>query len=163
LRFSGRATRSAETKPLDLRYGGWVNFHLKFGPDPGTEDCDTALIGQVDLFWAAEITTGVLATNWTKWDTFVPYEFPTDGTWTLVTRELPVEAHSKGTRIMFKQSVFVAKRDHFAIDDLVVGFSSDECVRVCVCAWLIFIFQFISSSPSPNSFDITFVLLLLAS
>lgn len=74
----------------------------------------------MDLLWAAEAEGGALATNWTAWETFAPAYFPTDGSFSLVTRELPAAAHSKGTRFKFVQAVFVARRDHFAIDDFVV-------------------------------------------
>ena len=120
LRFSGKNSRWAETKGLDVRHGGWVNFWLKFGPDgpKASPDCDTAFVGDVQLWYAVEEEDGVMAKNWTRWAEFSPTYYPSDGRWNLERHELPREAWCKATRLRFDQPSFVDRRDHFAIDDL---------------------------------------------
>eukprot|EP00615_Pteridomonas_danica_P000406 CAMPEP_0114334156 /NCGR_PEP_ID=MMETSP0101-20121206/4191_1 /TAXON_ID=38822 ORGANISM="Pteridomonas danica, Strain PT" /NCGR_SAMPLE_ID=MMETSP0101 /ASSEMBLY_ACC=CAM_ASM_000211 /LENGTH=933 /DNA_ID=CAMNT_0001465329 /DNA_START=255 /DNA_END=3061 /DNA_ORIENTATION=- len=148
LRFSGSDDRWAVTAPLDLQYGGFLNFRLKFAPEgsAATEDCNSAFIGNVDLYYAAEEEPGVLNNNFTKWKSFIVTEYPLDGRcsflfthkfifqitkklkkkhvlfcWVkveLISLSLPKSAWSAGTRFMFDQAVFVDRMDHFAIDDM---------------------------------------------
>lgn len=131
LRFSGKTKRWAETMPMDVRYGGYLNFRLKFAPEgeAATEDCNSAFSGDVDLLYAAvdsenddpagtTLATPVLATNWTRWKTFQVTTFPTDGRWSFLSLKLPRAARSSGTRFKFNQPVFEDKRDHFAVDDM---------------------------------------------
>jgi len=131
LRFSGKTERRASTFPMDVRFGGYVNFRLKFAPEGqgATEDCNSAFSGDVDLWYAAldplllnpnasKLADQPLSHNWTRWKTFVVTSFPSDGRWTFQSLKLPKEAWSQGTRFMFDQPSFEDKRDHFAVDDV---------------------------------------------
>ena len=142
LRFSGKRQRWAVTQPLDVRGGGYVSFRLKFGPEgaAASADCDTAYIGDVYLYYATPSTVdGGLNNTWVKLESFVPTFYPTDGRWNWVSLNIPAQAVSPGTRFKFDQPIFVDRRDHFAIDDLVRVFTWAHvllCVRVAEGSFL---------------------------
>jgi len=127
--FNGVLKRNAITKPLDMSYGGTVNFHLKFAPIVKNEDdvlCKTAFGGDIHLSYCTNVTSvskpdnqteHTCVGNWVKFGSYVVYQYRYDY-FSPISAELPEDGWSNNTMFMWNQPFFENKRDYWALDDI---------------------------------------------
>jgi len=61
LHFSGADNRRATTLPLDVRFGGHVDFKLMMAPDDSYDSCKQAFLGTVELHFMVDPSATILS------------------------------------------------------------------------------------------------------
>ncbi|GFH60768.1 hypothetical protein CTEN210_17244 [Chaetoceros tenuissimus] len=115
--FSGVSERFAETKDLDLRYGGKVQFYLKLAPVVENElatECKSAFSGDVGLAYSTN-----QGESWTVIRIYPLWKYRGDS-FQMIEESIPELAMSPSTRLKFYQESFDPQRDFFALDDVQV-------------------------------------------
>ena len=113
--FSGVRFRNAETKDLDMRYGGLIFFAIKFAPIVDNElstSCKPAYGGDVTLSYSVD--------DGKSWETIASYPVwkyrkPYFST---LEEVIPKSAERQNVRFKWNQPVFDTKRDFWALDDV---------------------------------------------
>lgn len=122
--FSGVNQRFAETKDLDLRYGGKVQFYLKLAPVAENElatECKSAFSGDVSLAYSTN-----QGESWTVIRTYPLWKYRGDS-FQMIEEGIPEMAMTPLTRLKFYQESFDPQRDFWAIDDVqVLSFFNPE-------------------------------------
>lgn len=115
LTFNGEYERSAETKDVDLRSGGWIEAQLFIAPigyDVLHPFCKTTYGSYIAVEYSIDGgQTFVNMYNFDGWkyrqDNFFPIKF-----------EVPEEAKKAHVRFKFKQYAFEGARDNWALDNV---------------------------------------------
>lgn len=113
--FMGVNERYAETKDLNLEFGGHLQFHLKFAhvvDNELTVSCKTAFSGDVSLKYS--LNQGV---SWEKLRHYPVWKYRNEN-FIFIKEVLPEEAWSKSVRFKWEQEKFDPQRDYWAMDDL---------------------------------------------
>jgi hypothetical protein len=113
--FSGVRFRNAETRDLDMRYGGAIYFAIKFAPIVENElatPCKPAYGGDVTVSYSVD--------NGESWEVFVSYPVwkyrkPYFST---LEEVIPKAAEREKVRFKWEQPLFDSKRDFWALDDV---------------------------------------------
>lgn len=135
LRFGGDYLRFAETQDVDVRGGGQLEAELFLPPigyDAFNPLCKTGYIGTVLVDYS--INGG---RNWTELAAYEPALYRADAFFP-VTLPLPTEALTAATRFRFRQPVFEAARDNWALDNVRIlrklpdGWASTSSTRASV-------------------------------
>lgn len=113
--FSGVQNRYAETIPLDVRYGGMVEFFLKFAPLVENElavECKSSFSGDITLSYSVD--DGL---NWEIIRTYPVWKYR-KVKFSHINETIPLEAQSNHTQFKWEQPAFDSIRDFWAIDDI---------------------------------------------
>ncbi len=113
--FSGVQKRYAETIALDVRYGGFVEFYIKFAPLVDNElvvECKSAFSG--DVTFSYSLDNGL---SWKVIRTYPVWKYRRVR-FTRINEILPLDAQSEHTRFKWEQPVFDPVRDFWALDDI---------------------------------------------
>ena len=119
LKFDGLNERSAETQPLDVSSGGWLEAAVFLSPEGFDEEsgdfplCVSAHQGVVEIHYSTDLgMTWKLLKSFYPWDTVGQFNFAFN------KLELPLDAWSSQTSFKFWQPNFVAPEDHWALDNV---------------------------------------------
>jgi len=113
--FSGVHFRFAETKNLDIKYGGMIEFFLKIAPIIENVDnplCKGAYGGDVTILFSKN--NGI---SWQPIATYPVWKYRGEN-FTMITETIPEISWSNNTRFRWEQNSFDSSRDYWAIDDV---------------------------------------------
>ena len=111
LQFYGDFERHVTTEPLDLRYGGRLDFWFKYSKGHYPR-CNVQYDGPVTLSYS--VNDGL---NWTAWQTFNRVLYRSKAL-NFFSKPLPPAAQSVATLFRWQQADFSKLRDHWALDDV---------------------------------------------
>ena len=115
LSFSGLEQRYAQTKPLDVTSGGWIEAEVLLAPEGFQEThplCPVTYIGVVNLEYSIEY-----GATWTMIKAYEPPEYRTPKFF-FIKEDIPLGAMTAATSFRFKQPAFVGIIDAWALDNV---------------------------------------------